>query len=79
MKIRPTSTHQPTSDTELTDYQLCQQKKPWEHPWNSHMLNWDAEEELDKRIKRPNPPTKEAIQKAKFIDKSFAWRNNARI
>ena len=31
------------------------------------------------KLKKPNPPTKEAIQKAQFIDKSFAWRNDARI
>jgi len=34
--------------------------------------------EGDKTIK-PKPPTKQAIEKAKFVDKTFAWRNDARI
>ena len=28
---------------------------------------------------KPKPPTKQAINKAKFVDKTFAWRNDARI
>ena len=28
---------------------------------------------------KPNPPTKQAIEKAKFVDKTFAWRNDARL
>ena len=31
------------------------------------------------KIVKPNPPTAEAIQKARFVDKTFAWRNDARI
>ena len=30
-------------------------------------------------LKKPNPPTKQAINKAKFVDKTFAWRNDARL
>ena len=35
----------------------------YEHPWYKH---------TDK-IKRPNPPTSEAVKKAKFVDKTYKW------
>ncbi len=35
--------------------------------------------EDEAKLIKPKPPTKEAIQKARFIDKTFAWRNDARI
>ena len=25
-------------------------------------------------LTRPNPPTKEAIEKAKFVDKTYVWK-----
>ena len=30
-------------------------------------------------LKKPNPPTKEAKKKAKFVDKTYAGKTNARI
>jgi len=30
-----------------------------------------------KSLKRPNPPTSEAIAKAQFIDKTYQWRGSA--
>ena len=36
----------------------------YEHPWYKH---------LDKQLKSPNPPSKEAIEKAKFVDKTYPW------
>ena len=33
----------------------------YEHPWY-------------KFLKKPNPPTQEAIEKAKFVDKTYEWR-----
>ena len=38
------------------------------------MLKFDAEKELENQLKRPNPPTKEAIEKAKFVDKTYKWK-----
>ncbi len=32
----------------------------YEHPWYKH-------------LNKPNPPTKEAVEKAKFIDKTYEW------
>ena len=31
------------------------------------------------KLNKPKPPKKDQIEKAKFIDKTFAWRNDARI
>ena len=35
----------------------------YEHPWYEY---------VDK-LNKPNPPTKEAIEKAKFVDKTYHW------
>ena len=32
----------------------------YEHPWYKY-------------LNKPNPPTQEAIEKAKFVDKTFQW------
>ena len=40
----------------------------YEHPW----YKFNSAEQL----KKPNPPTKEAIEKAKFVDKTYQWKNN---
>ena len=42
----------------------------YEHPWYNH---------LDKELKSPNPPSKEAIEKAKFVDKTYQWSGDNRI
>ena len=36
----------------------------YEHPWYKHK---------DNKLIRPNPPTKEAIERAKFVDKTYHW------
>ena len=67
MKLNPNSTQQPISEERLLE------GRAWEHPWNTHMRKWDAEKELEKRLKKPKPPTPEAIEKAKFKDKTYRW------
>ena len=32
----------------------------YQHPWYEH-------------LKKPNPPSQEAVEKAKFIDKTYKW------
>ena len=56
MKLNPNSTQQQTS------------KKIYEHPWNKHMIAWEAERVVQNMLKKPNPPTPEAVEKAKFKD-----------
>ena len=41
----------------------------YEHPWYKH---------LDKQLKSPNPPSKEAVEKAKFVDKTYHWDGGVR-
>lgn len=31
--------------------------------------------EQDAYLKKPNPPTPEAVQKAQFVDKTYQWKN----
>ena len=35
----------------------------YEHPWYKY-------------LNKPNPPSKEAIEKAKFVDKTYEWRRS---
>ena len=37
----------------------------YEHPWYKY-------------LNKPNPPTQEAIEKAKFVDKTFHWGGDLR-
>ena len=39
----------------------------YEHPWYQHAKSYED------RLIRPNPPTKEAIERAKFVDKTYHW------
>ena len=43
----------------------------YEHPWYEQQRRYK-----DKLIK-PNPPTKEAVQRAKFRDKTYEWNRDA--
>ena len=60
MKLRKNLTQQQTSE--------------YKHPW------YESVEQMirDDRdgLHRPNPPTKEAIEKAKFVDKTYVWTGN---
>ena len=33
------------------------------HPWDAYVA----------QLKKPTPPTPEAVEKAKFVDKTFTW------
>ena len=35
----------------------------YEHPWYAY----------EEKLKKPNPPTPEAVEKAKFKDKTYNW------
>ena len=37
----------------------------------------DRENDPYCRLKRPNPPTPEAVEKAQFIDKTYVWQGSA--
>ena len=55
----------------LRNHQFSTQPQIFEHykhPWYEH------NEKLDKQeLIKPNPPTQQAIEKAKFVDKTYEW------
>jgi hypothetical protein len=40
----------------------------YEHPW--YKFN------SSQQLKKPNPPTEEAIKKAQFVDKTYQWKKD---
>ena len=40
---------------------------------------FNAEKEYWGYLKKPNPPTAEAIKRAAFIDKTYVWKTNAGV
>ena len=53
------------------------------HPWYQYNYNKIALVEYygknSLQLNRPNPPSKEAIEKAKFVDKTYQWSGDNRI
>ena len=43
------------------------------HPW------YEKTKSYEDRLIRPNPPTKEAVEKAKFVDKTYKWSRDDSI
>ncbi len=41
----------------------------YSHPWYQHI-----EKEDKKVLHKPNPPSKEAVERARFIDKTYEWK-----
>ena len=41
----------------------------------SSILRQIFKAEQDAYLKRPNPPTPEAVRKAQFVDKTYKWKN----
>ena len=79
MKLRPdqnqNSTQPQISKHEYVHHsETTRQDQVWEHPWNAHMKKWDAEKHWEEQLKRPEPPSQEAIKKARFIDKTYVWK-----
>jgi hypothetical protein len=64
MKLNPNLTQQQTSDI----YQH------YEHPW--YKFNKDNAKKAE--LIKPNPPSKEAVERAKFVDKTYHWDGGIR-
>ena len=75
MKLR---NHQPSTQPQIFS-------GGYEHPWYRHVKHRiadDCPEDLKKPVyntllNRPNPPTKEAIEKARFVDKTYHWSRDS--
>ena len=59
----PISKHEVVHHSETSRMDIYQH---YEHPW----YKFNSAE----RLHKPNPPTKEAIQKAQFVDKTYQWK-----
>ena len=42
----------------------------WKHPWYEYNEKLEIK---DVKLIRPNPPSKEPIERAKFVDKTYHW------
>ena len=69
------STHRPTSDDLLELFES--QTDDWTEAQQQLEDYWMAEysEQLATGLIRPNPPTKEMIKRAQFVDKTYHWKN----
>ena len=74
MKLNPNSTrpqiskHEVIHPSEITRADIYEH---YEHPWYKfNKGNKPAE------LIKPNPPSKEAIERAKFVDKTYVWDRN---
>ena len=65
MKLRPNQNSTRPRIFENGDY---------EHPWYQHNQRLD-----NNQLNKPNPPSKEAIEKAKFVDKTYEWDRSSNI
>ena len=73
MKLNPNSTrlqiskHEVVHDTETTRADIYAH---YEHPW----YKFNKKEENKAQLIKPNPPSKEAIERARFVDKTYQWK-----
>ena len=69
-----TSTHRPTSEEMYKYYESI--TNDWtevEDLMNDYWMDRYSEE-ISTGLRRPNPPTKEMIKRAQFVDKTYVWK-----
>ena len=53
----------------------------YKHPWYQHIAKENGcSRKSDKAIPvliKPNPPSKEAVERARFIDKTYEWKGRS--
>ena len=78
MKLNPNSTrlqiskHEVVHPSETTRADIY---KHYEHPW----YKFNKEQAKSAKLIKPNPPTKEAVERAKFVDKTYHWSGSDNI
>ena len=63
MKLRPQN---------LTRPQIFEH---YEHPW----YEYNNDETKNAKLIKPKPPSKEAVERAKFVDKTYVWSGDDSI
>ncbi len=48
---------------------------PWYESYHHKFVEFYGEDNLE--LFKPNPPSKEAVERAKFIDKTYEWKGRA--
>jgi hypothetical protein len=66
-----TSTQQQTFDPYNLMGRLPMQSV-WKDP-NKAKKRWDRAFDYLAQLKRPNPPTPDAVKRAQFVDKTYKW------
>ena len=71
MKLRtfPNSTHPLISKHEVVHKSEIT-REIYDHPWHQHVRKMDGD-----KLHKPNPPSKEAVERAKFVDKTYVWKS----
>ncbi len=73
MKLRPHNSTQPQiSRHEVVHESEKTRRDVYVHPWYEYESIWRSTGE--KLLKKPDPPTQEAVDKAKFVDKTYTWK-----
>ena len=76
MKLNPHSTrpqiskHEVVHPSETTRADIYQH---YEHPW----YKFNKKEEEKAVLIKPNPPSKEAVERAQFVDKTYIWNSGS--
>ena len=70
------TTHRPTADQLLEEFEAT--TSDWTEAQQLLDDYWMAEyaEECATGLRRPNPPSPEAIKKAQFVDKTYVWKRS---
>mgnify|MGYP003143888392 CR=1 FL=1 len=72
MKLNPNSIQPQISKHEVV-HKSEVTRDLYDHPWHQHVRNLDQN-----KLNKPNPPSQEAVEKAKFKDKTFHWDSGVR-
>ena len=78
MKLNPNSTrlqiseHEVVHPSETTRADIYQH---YEHPW----YKFNKDQDNNAKLIKPNPPSKEAVERAKFVDKTYHWNRPSDI
>ena len=73
MKLNPNSTrlqiskHEVIHPSETTRADIYEH---YEHPW----YKFNKEQDNKAQLIKPNPPSKEAVERARFVDKTYHWK-----
>jgi len=80
MKLNPNQnlTRPQISKHEVIHHTEVTRIDPYVHPWYKYQEN-GCVRKSDKAVPiPPNPPTEEAVKRARFVDKTYHWNRNSR-